>query len=179
MLSGAAGRMSETERLLLRPLEPADAPFILRLLNEPSFLRFIGDRGVHTLADAERYILDLAPVGGDPDAPGLRLVALREGGAPVGVCGLMRKPWLDAPDLAYALLPEAEGCGYATEAARAVLDHGRRVAGLDRIVAVVLPDNRGSIRVLEKLGLRPQGTVTDPSDGTSLRLFATDPPAEG
>lgn len=174
MLTRPPGAVTETERLVLRRMDVSDAPFILRLLNEPSFLRFIGDRGVHTLADAEMYVLGILHAARDhDDRLGLCLVTLRADGAPVGMCGLMRKPWLDAPDLAYAFVPEAEGKGYATEAARAVLDHGRRHGGLDRIVAVVVPENRGSIRVLEKLDFRPAGSVTDPSDGTALRLFTT------
>lgn len=175
MLSGAHGRMMGTERLLLRRLAPGDAPFVLRLLNEPSVLRFIGDREVRTLEDAEAYIGAGPQAGGGEPGMGLRLVTSRSTGTPLGLCGLMRKPWLDGPDLAYAFVPEAEGRGYATEAARAVLDSGLHEAGLERVQAVVIPENVGSIRVLEKLGFRREGTVADPSTGTELALYANTP----
>ena len=158
-----------TERLTLRVIGMDDAEFIRRLLNEPAFLRFIGDRGVRTADDARAYI-EKAREASKQGAGGTYLVELREDTQPLGICGLMRKPWLAAPDLAYAFVPEAGGKGYAIEAASAVMDLARDTLRLARVDAVVVHDNERSIRVLQKLSFEPQGTITDPRDGTELQL---------
>ena len=142
----------ETERLHLRHFAVDDAAFALRLLNEPSFLQNIGDRGVRTEEDAVRYLLDGPIRSYQQHGHGLNLVALRETGEPIGMCGLLRREQLDAVDLGYAFLPGFWSKGYAAESALAVLEHGRRTLGLSRFLAIVQPGNAGSIRVLEKLG---------------------------
>ncbi len=165
-----------TGRTILRRMDAVDAPFVLRLLNEPDFLRFIGDRGVRTLDDARAYI-ERGSVDGHGTGFGLLLVERASDGEPLGMCGLMHKPWLPGPDLAYAFLPEARGQGYAIEAARAVIDHGRRTLRVDPVFAVVLPANVRSTRLLRALGFVPAGTVVDPRDGTELDLYtATEKP---
>lgn len=163
--------MLETERLSLREFDVGDAPFIRRLLNEPAFLRFIGDRGVRTDDDARAYLERVPLESYLRLGYGLYLVELVADGTPIGMCGLMRKPWLNAPDLAYAFLSEYGGRGYALEAARAVLDHARVTLKLDHVVAVVQPDNVRSIRLLEKLRFTSEGTVTDPA-GAELELHS-------
>ena len=170
----ASGRevVAHTDRLVLHQYRLEDAPFALRLLNEPTFLRFIGDKGVRTLEDARRYIEEEALESYRAHDFGPYVVERRTGGEPVGTCGLLRKPWLDAPDLGYALLPEAAGRGYATETGRAVLNWALDALRLPRVVAVVQPDNAASIRVLEKLGFAPDGTVTEPTRGEELARFA-------
>lgn len=162
-----------TERLRLRLFEPADAPFILRLLNETGFLRFIGDRGVRTLEDAQLHLEQFPLESYRAHGFGVYLVELEPGGIPIGMCGLTRKPWLPAPDLAYAFLAEHGGRGYATEAARAVLEHARATLRLERLVAIVLPDNTPSIRLLQKLGFTAEGVVVDPRDGAELLLYGS------
>jgi RimJ/RimL family protein N-acetyltransferase len=163
----------ETQRLTLRYMDAADAPFILRLVNEPAFLQFIGDRGVRTIADAEVYI-DRGPLASySQHGFGLLLVELKTSCTPIGMCGLMQKPWLDHPDLAYAFVPEAGGNGYGIEAARAVLDYGLARLGLTRVLAVVTPENAPSIRLLKKLGFSAEGTATDPADGAELELYVS------
>jgi RimJ/RimL family protein N-acetyltransferase/transcriptional antiterminator Rof (Rho-off) len=173
---GAAARaprvVLETERLVLRELGLDDAEFVLRLTNEPSFLEFIGDKGVRTLDDARNYIVTGPLDSYRRHGHGLLLVRLKEGGEPIGTCGILRKDWLDAPDIGYAFLPSCWGRGYAQEAAAAVLEHGRRACSLGRIVAVVTPHNTASIRLLEKLGMRLESTVVDPRSGEPLALFA-------
>lgn len=163
----------ETDRLTLRPFEDADAPFIVRLLNEPGFLRYIGDRGVRTEQDARGYISRVAEESYRQHGFGLLLVQRKPDGAPIGMCGVMQKPWLDSPDLAYAFLAEAAGHGYATEAARAVLAHARADLRLGRIDAVVTADNAASIRVLERLGFTARGVVVDPGSQDALQLYAS------
>jgi RimJ/RimL family protein N-acetyltransferase len=162
----------ETERLTIRELALDDAEFALTLTNEPSFLEFIGDRGVRTLEDARNYIATGPLASYARHGHGLMAVLLKDGGVPIGMCGVLKKDWLDAPDIGYAFLPQYWGRGYALEAAAAVLAHARTALGLRRVVAVVTPHNVPSIRLLEKLGMRFERTVVDPKSGEQLALFA-------
>jgi RimJ/RimL family protein N-acetyltransferase len=171
-LAPVATTVLETERLRLRRLTLEDAPFILQLVNEPSWLRFIGDRGVRTLEDAQGYILKGPLTSYDQFGFGLYLAELKDSGIPIGMCGLLKRETLPDPDVGYALLPGFWGKGYASEAASAVLDYGRSTFGLTRILAIVTPDNHGSIRVLEKLGLRFQEMVKLSEEEPELALFA-------
>ena len=141
----------ETERLILRRFVPGDAAFILRLLNEPSFIENIGDRGVRALEDAERYLIS-GPIGSyRRHGHGLWVVARKGTSQPIGMCGLLKRDELPDVDLGYAFLPEFWANGYAHESARATLEWARshRIA---RIIAIVSPANASSIRLLEKLG---------------------------
>src|SRR4051812_18407342 len=143
----------ETERLLLRQFTPDDAEFILRLLNEPSFIANIADRGVRTVEQAAAYLVG-GPIRSYAEhGHGLWLVALKEAAMqPIGMCGLLRREQFEDVDVGYAFLPEFWSRGYASEAARAALEYGKRELGLERIIALVAPHNAGSIRLLEKLG---------------------------
>ena len=143
----------DTPRLALRGFTEDDAPFVLRLLNEPSFHEFIGDRGVRSLADARRYLREGPMTSYRAHGHGLLRVALRADGTVIGMCGLVRRETLPLPDLGFALVPEGWGSGYATEAGRAVLAHGRRELGFDDVLAITSPDNERSMRVLAKLGM--------------------------
>ena len=162
-----------TPRLSLNRIAADDATFLLRLLNEPSFLQHIGDRGVRTIEDARRYIAN-GPV--DSYARfgfGLYLVRRREDDAPVGICGVLRRPALDDPDLGYALVPECWRLGYAREAATAVLSHARDDLQLTRLAAIVSPDNQPSIALLESLGFRHEATRSLSPGDRPIHLFAT------
>jgi RimJ/RimL family protein N-acetyltransferase len=161
----------ETERLSLRWLCVDDAPFMLELLNEPSFIRYIGDRGVRTLEQARKYVLDGPVASYERFGFGLYLVTLREDGAPIGVCGLLKREVLDDVDVGFAFLPRFWGQGYALEAASAVMTDGRERFGFERIVAITDPDNAGSIRVLEKLGFRFEELVRLQGFEGESRLF--------
>ena len=158
-----------TDRLELAALTLEDAPFILELLNTPGFLRFVGDKGVRDLDGARRYLAAGPLASYARHGLGLLRVSLRQDGAPIGICGLIRREGLADVDLGFALLPSFEGRGYAAEAAAAVLEEGRRRHGLARIVAITDPDNAGSVRVLEKLGFRFERRVE--LAGEELLLF--------
>lgn len=161
-----------TERLVIRLIDEADAPFIVELLNEPSFIRNIGDRKVRTVDDAREYIRKGPQASYARNGFGLWLVELTESGTPIGICGLLKRDTLDAPDIGFAYLPAFQSKGYGYEAARAVLDHARTVLDLSRILAIVNADNEPSARLLEKLGMRFE-RMAQVSDGEpSLRLFA-------
>jgi RimJ/RimL family protein N-acetyltransferase len=165
----------ESERLVLREFNLEDAAFILQLLNEPSFLRFIGDKGVRTLADARDYLLKGPMDSYRRFGFGLYLASLREQGTPIGMCGLVKREGLADVDVGFALRARYGSRGYATEAAAAVLDYGRRTLNLGRIVAIVNPDNHASIAVLEKIGLSFERMVRLSDDGVELKLFGPAP----
>jgi ribosomal-protein-alanine N-acetyltransferase len=125
-----------TERLELREFSAADADFVLRLLNEPSFLRYIGDRGVRTSEDARRYIADGPVAGYARHGHGLLRVLRKSDGAGIGMCGVLKRDTLPDPDIGFSFLPQYWSQGYALEAARAVMAHARGVLGLERILAI-------------------------------------------
>lgn len=161
----------ETRRLVLRRLNLNDAAFIVELLNEPSFLRFIGDRGVRNEQGARRYLKEGPLASYDRFGFGLYLAFLRETGDAIGMCGLLKRDTLPDVDVGFAYLPAYWGKGYAREAAAATLEHGRRKFGLRRIVAITSPDNEASRRVLEAIGLRFEGMTRLGEDPREVRLF--------
>jgi RimJ/RimL family protein N-acetyltransferase len=162
----------ETERLVLRHFTAGDAEFIARLVNEPSFLKFIGDRGVRTLDDARAYILNGPVASYERFGFGLNRVELKESGVPIGMCGLLKRDSLEDPDIGYAFLPEFWSRGYAGESAAAVLSLARQTFGLKRLLAVVNADNESSIRLLERIGFRYERMVGLADDEPAVKLFA-------
>jgi RimJ/RimL family protein N-acetyltransferase len=163
----------ETDRLRLRRLSVADdAKFILRLLNEPSFIQNIGDRGVRTVEDARGYILKGPIASYEKFGFGLMLVELKESGAPIGICGLLKRDIFEDVDIGYALLPEFWSRGYAFESAYAVMSYAREKLGSKQVLAVVNPDNQSSIRLLEKLDFRYARMVQLSDDAPEIKLFA-------
>jgi RimJ/RimL family protein N-acetyltransferase len=170
LLSGPT-KVVETQRLTLRRLAARDAHFILRLVNEPGFLRFIGDRGVRSAADAAEYIQRGPVASYERFGFGLYLVELKNA-EPLGICGLLQRDCLPNVDLGFAFLPEFAGMGYAFEAAEGVVDFGACTLGLKRIVAIALPDNHRSIRLLEKLRFKFEHNLRLPDDAEELMLFA-------
>jgi ribosomal-protein-alanine N-acetyltransferase len=164
-----------TQRLTLRHLGWQDAGFIVQLLNEDGFLRYIGDKGVRTLTDAREYI-DNGPVDSyRRHGFGLYLTSLHEG-TPLGICGLVKRDSLTDVDVGFAFLSQHWGKGYATESASAVLDYGRSTLRLGRIVAITAPDNHGSMAVLAKIGLKLERRLNLATGGPEVNLFG---PAAG
>ncbi len=163
----------ETERLALREFTADDADFVLRIVNEPSFLRYIGDRGVRNLDDARKYIADGPVAGYARDGHGLMRVDRKADGAVVGMCGLLKRDALPEPDIGFSFLPEFWSQGYALESAHAVLGHARGTLGIGRILAITTRDNVPSMRLLDKLGFRFERMIAFGNE--ELRLFASDP----
>jgi ribosomal-protein-alanine N-acetyltransferase len=167
-----------TPRLSLRELDCADAEFILELLNEAGFIRFIGDKGVRSPAEAREYILQGPMDSYARNGFGLYAACLRSpasNGAPagtaIGICGLVKREGLSDPDVGFAFLSRFWSNGYAVESAAAVLDHARRVLRLERIVAITSPDNAQSIAVLEKIGLKFERGIRLVDHAPELKLF--------
>ena len=164
----------ETERLTLRHATTADDRFIFELVNDPAFIRNIGDRGVRTLADAERYVLDGPIASYEKFGFGMYVVEVRESDTPIGLCGFVKRDWLPDVDIGFAFLPQYRSQGYARESASAVRRYGHEVLGLTRIVAIVSPENADSIRLLEKIGLRFEGMVRPVNEDADIKLFAAE-----
>jgi RimJ/RimL family protein N-acetyltransferase len=160
----------ETQRLRIRALTVDDAEFVLKLVNEPSFLENIGDKGVRNLEDARQFILEGPWASHRERGYGQFLVELKEGGDPIGVCGLLFRESLNASDIGCAYLPEYWRRGYAYEAACAVMEYGRTTLGIDKIVGLTSEKNVASIRALEKLGMKFERIVkmSDNDPGTAL-----------
>jgi [ribosomal protein S5]-alanine N-acetyltransferase len=162
-----------TTRTQLRELRADDAAFICELLNDPSFLRFIGDRQVRTVSDAAAFIDTRYRKSYADHGYGLWAVVLPTSDAPLGICGFVRREGLDHPDIGFAFLPQFTGQGYAAEAVAATLNYGREVLGMTRVLAIVQRDNERSIRLLTSLGFAFERSVTLPSaPDEALELMA-------
>jgi len=161
----------ETVRLLLRHFTLDDAAFILRLLNEPSFIQNVGDKGVRTLDQASNYLLEGPIKSYQIHGHGLYLVALKESLQPIGICGLLKRDQFEEVDLGYAFLPEFWSNGFAFESASAVLKLGMNALGRAKMLAIVSPGNAASIRVLEKLGFAFSRYVQMQPEASEVALF--------
>ena len=164
----------ETQRLSLREMSEADAAFALELLNDTDFKRNIADRGVRTPEAAARYISERFVESYRRHGFGLWLVETKDGRLPAGICGLVKREQLPGVDIGYAFLPRFRSKGYAHESASAVLRHARDVLGLRRLYALVNPDHAGSIRVLEKLGMRFERMLRLSDEESEVKLFSSD-----
>ena len=162
----------ETTRLNLRELNMRDAAFILELLNEDGFVRFIGDKGVRSLADARDYILKGPMQSYRQHGFGLYLTSLKDG-MPIGICGLVKRDTLRDADVGFAFRQQYWSRGYAQESAAAVLEYGHERRGLERIVAITHLYNRASMAVLEKIGLTLEGRIRPIRDGPEMNLFGS------
>lgn len=163
----------ETERLTLRRIEAADAEFMLETLNEPAFIENVADRGVRTVADAVDYIAKKVTLSIEQFGFGFYLIELKNSRVPVGICGLIKRETLDDVDIGYSLLERFWGNGYACEAAAAVMNYGRTVVGLQRIVGLTAPTNKRSIKLLKKLGFRFERMIQLPDYTSESQLFVS------
>ncbi|WP_047982017.1 GNAT family N-acetyltransferase [Ornithinibacillus contaminans] len=160
----------ETERLALRRLDETDAEFIFKLLNEPGWIKYIGDKGINTLEDAVTYILTGPRTMYDQVGFGLFLTELKQDHTPIGLCGLIKRDGLEDVDIGFAFLEDYQSKGYAYEAAQATVSFAKQI-GLDRIVAITTKDNDSSSRLLEKIGMKQDGFVTLPNDTEELKKY--------
>ncbi len=149
----------ESERVTVRQFTLDDAEFVIELLNDDSFIRYIADKKVRTIVDAENYLKSGPLASYEKIGFGLSLVMLTESETPIGMCGLLKRDELEFPDLGYAFLPQYCGKGYALEAAKAVLKEGMKRHSLSRVLAVTLPHNQHSNRLLQQAGFTQTGMV--------------------
>jgi len=154
----------QTNRCNLRHFTLNDTAFIVRLLNSPGWLKFIGDRNVRTEEDATYYLLNGPLKSYRENGFGLYMVELKNYQTPIGMCGLLKREYLEHPDIGFAFLPEYTGAGYAFEAAQGILKHATENLDLQHLMAITLPHNHASIRLLEKLGMKFLRNITAPSN---------------
>lgn len=163
-----------TGRLRLRHLTLDDAAFILDLVNQPSWLANIGDKGVRDLDGARDYLRNGPLAMYAERGFGLYCIERSVDDVAMGLCGLIKRDTLEDVDIGYALLPQYWGRGYAREAAAATLAHGVRDFGLQRIVAITSPANVGSARLLESLGFHFERMLSLSRDD-EVKLFGWRP----
>jgi [ribosomal protein S5]-alanine N-acetyltransferase len=168
----------ETTRLRLRHLNVQDAPFLFDLYSDPDFVRNVGDRGVHSIGDAQRYLESALLPSYAQHGFGLYMVELKEPFTALGICGLLRRDSHEDVEIGFATLPRFRGRGYTLEAARSVIRLGLGELGLARIVAITAPSNQPSIRILEALGLRYDRRVFFTPGGNESSLFVLDASGE-
>lgn len=161
----------ETKRINLRKFTISDGEFIFRLLNSKGWLKNIGNRNISLREDAEKYITDKLIPPYERSGFGFYLMELKKTGEPAGMCGLVKREGLRDVDIGFALLPEYEGRGYAHEAALEVMGLAREVLKLDALAAITVPQNKGSIKLLEKLGMKFSEMITLPGDPEELMLY--------
>ena len=165
-------KVIETNRLILRRFTGADAAFILELLNEPAWKRYIGDRGINSLESARHYLETVPIASYQRHGFGLYAMQQKVDTELVGMCGLIKRDGLDDVDIGFAVLSRFEGQGLATEAAAATLAYSRSTLGLKRLVAITSIDNERSARLLERLGMRFERMVRLSEDAEQLRLYS-------
>ena len=162
----------ETSNLILRKFTIDDAAFMLRLLNEPTWIQYIGDRNVRTVEEAQHYLINGALKSYKDHGFGFYLVIHKGSAAPVGTVGFVKRPFLECPDYGFAFLPEYTGQGYAFEVSAAAMDFAEQILQLNRLEAITTPDNKRSIQLLVKLGFRFKKSIH--VEGEELFLFAKD-----
>jgi RimJ/RimL family protein N-acetyltransferase len=163
-------KILETNRLNIREITESDAEFILDLLNQPSFINNIGDRGIRTIEQAKEFIENRFRASYGKFGFGLYAVEFKETGAPIGICGFVKRDYLPDADIGFAFLPQYERRGYGFESASAMLDHGRETLGFEKVAAIVSPHNEASAKLLEKLGLHFEKMIK--TDTEELKLFS-------
>lgn len=162
-----------TERLRLRLVTEADAPFFLRLVNDPAFVEHIGQRNLHDLPAARAALRD-GPIAMQARyGHSLYLVEALDGGAPLGLSGLVKREFLEHVDIGYAFLPKARGQGYALEAAQGVIVHARTL-GIARLAAFTSPANAASIALLLRLGMRFERLAVLVPDQPAVNVYLAD-----
>lgn len=142
-----------TERLTLRRAEATDTAFIVELVNDPGWLEYIGDRGIHTTAAALTYIEDKLWAAEAQHGYAMGILTRRDSGQPVGAAGFLRRDFLPHPDIGYALLTAHAGQGYATEICHALMAQGRSQFGFSAVLGLTSAHNTRSLAVLRKIGL--------------------------
>lgn len=167
-------KILETERLVLREITESDAEFVLDLLNQPSFIKYIGDRNVRNLEQSRDFIEMRYRISYAVTRFGLYAVVLKDTNESIGICGFVKRDGLPDADIGFAFLPQFEGKGYAFESADAIMKHGREVLKLKRVLAITSQNNESSIKLLNKLGFKFDKLIKLPNDSEEVNLFVSE-----
>ena len=162
----------ETDRLILRQFITDDSKFIVALLNSPGWIEFIGDRNIKTDGQAKNYLQSGPLKSYELNGFGLSLVELKDGNIPIGMCGIIKRVNLENPDIGFAYLPEFTGKGFAFEMANAIMDYAKDKLKLPVILAITVPNNKASIKLLEKIGMKFIKLFCFPDDNEELMLYS-------
>lgn len=169
-------KILETKRLILRYFTLDDAPFMLELLNTPTWLQYIGDRNVHTLEDAENYLRNGSLKSYEEHGFGFYAVIEKaetsdRKNQPIGLCGITKRDTLPDVDIGFAFMPNLLSKGFGYEAASATLDYALNTLKISRIIAIVSPDNEKSIGLIKKIGLVFEKMIKSGDENKELMLF--------
>jgi RimJ/RimL family protein N-acetyltransferase len=165
--------VAETKRLALRHFTVDDTAFIIELLNTPGWLKFIGDRNVRTTEEAKVYLVNGPLKSYQDHGFGLWLVALKSTNTPIGMCGFLKRDYLEHPDIGFAFLPAYHGKGYALEIAKQAMKFAFESLTIKHVMAIVLPTNKSSIRLLENLGMKFQNTTLSPVGSEEVLVYSS------
>lgn len=151
-----------TERLILREFNENDCQDVLAYQSDPKYLRYYAWTG-RTAEEVQSFVQELIDKQKEQPRTKYQLaVTLRANRELIGNCGIrMDAPKAHQADIGYELAPAHWGHGYATEAMNALVEFGFRQLGVHRIWAWCIAENIGSVRVLEKLGMRLEGRLRE------------------
>jgi|SRR5690606_7199323 len=167
--------IAETNRLIISKFTFDDAPFFLELANSPNWIKYIGDRHLKTVEDAKTYLKEgTLKCYKDFGFGFYKLQLKEENNKTIGTCGLVKREKLEHTDIGFAMLPDYEGKGFGFEASIEILKLAKEQFKLSKILAITLPTNTNSIKLLEKLGLSFEKRVKLFEDDEELLLFAKD-----
>lgn len=169
----------KTERLYFRRASATDSNFIYELVNDADWLDYIGDRKVSSQQEAIRFINESLNAKQADNRLGLRICCLRESSfnqkdkkdTPIGLCGLLKRDYLDSLDIGYAIAKEYRGVGYAIESARFFTEYAINELKVSKLYATVLTGNRKSISLLKSLGYMKANWLQTPSEGFENTLL--------
>ncbi|MDT0552937.1 GNAT family N-acetyltransferase [Urechidicola vernalis] len=152
----------ETDRLHILKFTLKDAPFIFELVNSPNWLKFIGDKNVKSLKDAEQYIQEKLLNQYKHFGFSFYLVRTKSKQKPIGMTGFIKRPSMQDVEIGFSFLPNSSGKGYALESSKAILKYGKSHLKIEKVVAITDQKNTRSQKLLERLGLEKQGEIILP-----------------
>lgn len=161
----------QTERLIIRPTNKSDATFIYELLNTPKWIKYIGDRNIKSIKNAEQYITakmlpQLEKLGYSNNTVIRKIDQIK-----IGTCGLYNREGVEGVDIGFAFLPQYENKGYAYESTSNLITFAQNEFNIQKISAITLPENKSSQKLLRKLGLKFIKMIKIPNDDADLCLF--------
>ena len=165
-------KILETENLILREFTENDAAFIIELVNSEGWLKYIGDKNIKTDAQAKEYLLNGPIKSYAQNGYGLAMVELKNDKTPIGMCGIINRETLDHPDIGFAFLPDFANKGFGYEIASKTLQYATGELGIDKVLAITVPENNASIKLLEKIGMTFQKRFNFQNDNTELLLYS-------
>ena len=161
----------ETNRLFIRPTLEQDAELIYQLMNTSKFIKYVGDRNINSIEDAEKYIRTKMLPQLRTDGYSSYSLITKTSGEKIGTCGLYNRDGIDGVDIGFGLLPQYEKLGYAYESSHRLMKAAFEEFEIEEVKAITSKANISSQRLLEKLGLKIEGTTRLPDGNEELLLY--------